>query len=77
MPPRRTIRTRAEIAEANRALTTRRRQRLYNLQNNPLSEDDPTVPRPSPSKYFYSNLENIFDDIISIFFINYTAIKAK
>lgn len=77
MPPTRTIRTRAEIAEANRALITRRRQRLHNLQNNPLSEDDPTVPRPSPSKYFHSNLENIFNDIISIFFINYTAIEAK
>ena len=33
MPPTRNSRTRAEIAEANKALIARRRQQLHELQN--------------------------------------------
>ena len=56
MPPTRTIRTRAEIAEANQALITRRRQRLYNLQNNQPSRENPVTARPPRGKLFHYNL---------------------
>ena len=77
MPPTRTIRTRAEIAEANRALITRRRQRLHNLQSNQSSQENPIPPRPFPSKYFHFKLENSFNNWISVFLMYYTVVDAK
>ena len=56
MPPTRTIRTRAEIAEANQALIRRRRQRLHNLQNNQVLQENPIPPSPPLSKHIYYNL---------------------
>ena len=77
MPPTRTIRTRAEIAEANRALITRRRQRLHNLQSNQSSQENPIPSRSSPSKYFHFKLENSFNNWIPVFLMYYTVVDAK
>ena len=58
MPPTRSIRTRAEIAEANQALIARRRHRLHLLQNQPVD----LVPGNEisiPGKYYLANIDLI------------------
>ena len=77
MPPTRTKRTRAEIAEANQALIARRRQRLYNLQNNQPPQENPISPQPPLSKHFYYKLWNTFNNSIYIFLTYSSVIKAK